>query len=269
MSSPILSVIDPRGVATLMLNDPTRRNALSTAMISALETHLAELASQDSVRVLVITGAGKHFCGGSELAHDLTLSHGTEADNFSDAMLLTRCLRKLSDFPKPVVARINGDAFGDGLGLIACADLGLAATEAAFGCPDSRHGISPLISLPYLVNAMGSRITRHLLLTGEYVSAQEAKTYGLVTHVADEQQLDTLVNREVALLLEGSTTAHQAIKQALKELDHTSEQRDLANARLARRWAKLRMHPDTQHMLHEAAEDADSLSNTPSDTPAK
>src|SRR5579871_4887550 len=130
MPASVILTLDSRGIATVMLNRPDKHNALDPEIFEGLRDTFSQLEEEKSVRAVVLTGAGKSFCAGADLAHMQRMSESSEADNFSDAMIVSRCMRSINEFSKPVIARINGNVFGGGIGLIACTDIAIAINTA-------------------------------------------------------------------------------------------------------------------------------------------
>ena len=241
MTATVLTTIEPRGIATVMLNRPDKHNAFNAELITALHETLQQLEANTTVRAVVLTGAGKSFCAGGDLEHMKLMGAASEADNFSDALAIARCLRRLDEFSKPVIARINGNAFGGGVGLIACADIAVATTQAKFCLSEVRMGLAAATISPYVVAAIGTRQTRRLLLTAESIDATEALRLQLIHHQVDAQQLDQAVGQQIELLLQGSLAAQQASKKLLREVSAINpEDRDLIAARTAKLLARMR-----------------------------
>ncbi|MGE0115229.1 MAG: enoyl-CoA hydratase-related protein [Steroidobacteraceae bacterium] len=241
MSSTVLLTIDPRGIATVMLNRPERHNAFNAELIDSLHETLVQLESDPSVRVLVLTGAGVSFSAGADLEHMQRMGRTSEADNFSDALAMARCLRKLDEFSKPVIARINGNAFGGGIGLIACADIAIGSSQARFSLSEVKFGLVAATIAPYVLAAIGQRQARRLLLTATRFDAGQALQLGLIHRHIDAQQLDQTIEQEIELLLQGGPLAQQASKKLVREIAMpATEQRDLLAARTARLLAQLR-----------------------------
>jgi len=205
---------DGRGVATLTLNRPEVHNAFDDGLIAELTEALARLAPDPAVRVLVLTGAGANFSAGADLNWMRRMGGFSAAENLADAMGLATMLRRLNEFPKPTVARVNGAAFAGGVGLIACCDIAIAATEAVFAVSEVRFGLVPGTIGPYLVAAIGSRASRRLFQTAERIAADEARRIGLIHEIVPRAELDTLVEKFVAMLLEGGARA-QAVSKRL------------------------------------------------------
>jgi methylglutaconyl-CoA hydratase len=241
MPSSVILTLDPRGIATVMVNRPDRHNALDPEIFEGLHDSFTQLAEDKDVRAVVLTGAGKSFCAGADLAHMQRMSTASEADNFSDAMVVSRCMRTIDEFSKPVIARINGNAFGGGVGLIACADIAIATSVAKFTLSEVKLGLAAAVISPYVLAAIGQRQARRLLLTAKTFDAIEALNIGLIHQHVDEQELDKAIDQQVDMLLQGGTQAQQASKRLLREVGYlTSEDRDLLAARTAKTLARLR-----------------------------
>lgn len=241
MPSTILLTIDPRGVATVMLNRPERHNAFNAELINALHGTLTQLQNDQRVRIVVLTGVGASFSAGADLEHMQRMGRAGEAENYHDALAVAHCLRRLDEFGKPIIARVNGHAFGGGIGLIACADIAIAGSQARFSLSEVKFGLVAATISPYVIAAIGQRQARRLLLTAAGFDAGQALQLGLIHRHIDAQQLDQAVEQEIELLLQGGPVAQQASKKLVRELaGDTSEQRDLLMARTARLLAQLR-----------------------------
>ena len=189
----ITTSIDARGVATLTLNRPDKHNALDGATMQELHAALVAINGNAQARVVVLTGAGASFCAGADIAHMRSMMGATEQQNVDDALLLVRCLRALDELDKPVIARVNGNVFGGGVGLVACADIAIAVETAKFALTEVRLGIVPAAISPYVVAAIGNRNARRLFLTGAPFDALEARSLGLLHFTASAEQLDAAV----------------------------------------------------------------------------
>ncbi len=191
--------VDARGVATLTLNRPDKHNALDGTTVQELHAALVALAADARVRVVVVTGAGASFCAGADIAHMRSMMGATEQQNVADALLLARCLRTLDELDKPVIARVNGNVFGGGVGLVACADIAIGVETAKFALTEVRLGIVPAVISPYVVAAIGNRHARRLFLTAAPFEAPEARSIGLLHFTATAEQLDAVVEAQVDL----------------------------------------------------------------------
>jgi methylglutaconyl-CoA hydratase len=210
--------IDARGVATISLNRPAIHNAFDDRLIADLTASLRRLEGDPAVRVVILTGNGKSFSAGGDLAWMQRMAGYSEAENYADAMALAEMLRTLNELRKPTVARVNGAAFAGGLGLVCCCDVAVAAEAAIFSISEVRLGLVPATISPYVVAAIGERAARRYFLTGERFSAAEAQRIGLVHEVAPGDALDARVEDIVAALLEGATGAEARSKRLIAEI---------------------------------------------------
>lgn len=190
MAEPIL-LLERRGaVARLTLNRPERRNALGPDLVAALTDALRSLASDVSVRAVVLTGAGTAFCAGADLEYLERLRAASVAENAQDSRRLRTLYEALVTFPKPVVGAVNGPALAGGCGLASACDVLLAAPQATFGYPEVRIGFVAAMVLVFLSRQLGERLARELLLTGRAMTAEEAREAGLVHRVIEGHRLE-------------------------------------------------------------------------------
>lgn len=238
----------PNGVATLTLNRPDKHNALDGQMLRQLHDALVEIENDEKVRAVVLTGAGASFCAGADIAHMRSMLGATEQQNVDDAMLLARCLRALDELPQPVIARINGNVFGGGVGLVACADIAVAVTTAKFALTEVRLGIVPAAISPYVVAAVGPRQARRLFLTAVPFEATEAQTLNLVHFTASAEELDAAVQQQVELVLRGGPAALRAAKALVRNVSPATD-RDALAGETARLLARLRVSPEGKEGL--------------------
>jgi methylglutaconyl-CoA hydratase len=246
--STVITNIDPRGVATLTLNRPEKHNALDGATMGELHAALTQIEEDSSARVVVLTGAGASFCAGADIAHMRSMLGATEEQNVADALVLAKLLRKLDEFQLPIIARVNGNTFGGGVGLVACADIAIGAAPARFALTEVRLGIVPAAISPYVVAAIGSRQARRLFLTAAPFGADEAKHLGLLHLTSEPDQLDDLVHAQIDLLLRGGPAALRAAKQLVRRVDHCHD-RDVLGDETARLLARLRVSPEGKEGL--------------------
>lgn len=204
------------GVATLTLASPETRNVLSAAMLAQLVEHLGAAAADDAVRVVVLTGEGGTFCAGADL------SAAAEADSESFAAsgprALVAVLEAMLDHPKPIVARVQGHVAGGGNGLVAAADISVAAESAKFAFSEVRVGVAPAVISVVCLARMHAADARELLLTGERVSAERVKQAGLVTAVAEDVALDAVTRSHVDRLMLGGPEALARTKELLRRV---------------------------------------------------
>ena len=208
----LLLDVDGRGVATLTLNRPERHNAFDDALIAALTDALEGLASRPDVRAVVLTGAGRSFSAGADLAWMQRMAGYSEAENLRDAAELARMLHTLDRLPKPTLALVGGNAYGGGVGLVACCDIALAVDRAVFCLTEVRLGLTPATISPYVVAAIGARQARRYFVTAEPIPAARAREIGLVHEVVPAAELDATRDRVLAALLPGAPGAQADAK---------------------------------------------------------
>jgi methylglutaconyl-CoA hydratase len=246
--STVTTSIDSRGVVTLTLNRPEKHNALDGATMGELTDALTRISSDPQARVVVLTGAGASFCAGADIGHMRSMLNFTEEQNVADALVLARLLRKLDEFELPLIARVNGNTFGGGVGLVACADIAIGADSAKFALTEVRLGIVPAAISPYVVEAIGSRQARRLFLTAAPFGADEARALGLLHLTAPADQLDQVIDQQVDHLLRGGPAALRAAKQLVRRVAHFHD-RDVLGDETARLLARLRVSPEGKEGL--------------------
>ncbi len=244
-TSSLLIETDQRGVCTLKLNRPEKHNALNAEVIHELLVALTDIDNDPNVRVLIITGESESFCSGADMEWMRTSVNFDEAANRNDARLFTDLMLSLYDLSKPSIARINGPAFGGGLGLIACCDIAIASNTAQFAFTEVRLGLVPAVISPYILASIGARQARRLFLTAERFNADEALGLDLVHQVTEVNGLDDAVEKQVGYLLKAGPEAIKACKGLV--LHPTTEQVDTELTALI---AKLRSSPEGQEGLN-------------------
>jgi methylglutaconyl-CoA hydratase len=209
----LLETRDERGVVSLTLNRPSRRNAFEPELIAAVTLTLRRLDADSDARVVVLGGAGEDFCAGGDIAWMRRAARAAPEANEADAAALAEMFATLDGLSKPTVALVQGAAFGGGVGLVACCDIAIAARSAKFCMSEVRLGLIPAVVGPYVVRAIGARQARALFLTGEILRADRALAVGLVQEVAPEGGLTTARDRIVEALLLGAPGAQAQSKR--------------------------------------------------------
>jgi methylglutaconyl-CoA hydratase len=222
------------GVQTITMNRPEKRNALCPLLIEELTQALREAATCDC-GVVILTGAGPAFCSGLDMEHLETMHASTPEEHRRDSENLAMVLRTLYDFPKPIIAAVNGPAIAGGMALATIPDFTLAAPESKFGYTEVRVGFVPAIVASFLIRQVGELRTRELLLSGKVLKAQEALQLGLVTQIVDQNDLLPSAHALAQSLLLNSPQAMQAIKcllskHAKRRLDEEIEDAIKVNA---------------------------------------
>jgi methylglutaconyl-CoA hydratase len=235
---------DGRGVATLTLNMPERHNALAPRMIAELHEATDALAADDGVRVVVLTGAGKSFCAGGDLAWMREQFEATRERRIAEARKLARTLGALNELPKPLIGRINGQAYGGGMGMISVCDTSVAVQDARFGFTEARLGLVPATISPYVLARMGEGLARRVFMSARLFDAAEARELGLVARVVPAEELDSAVEAEIAPYLACAPGAVAASKRLARSLgppiDEATVERTIAA--LADAWEQPEAH---------------------------
>lgn len=206
-------------VATVTLNRPEKRNALSPGLVRELLDVFTALRSDDTVKVVVLRGEGKAFCAGADLAYLQQLSEFSVLENMSDSRLLQETLHAIYTCPKPVIAQVHGPAIAGGCGLATVCDFIVAArSKALFGYSEVKIGFIPAIVMVYLIRKIGETQARRLLLSAENISAEEAYRIGFVTHLVDDEVLAESVASLAETLASNSASAMMLTKEMLNNL---------------------------------------------------
>lgn len=210
-------------VATITLNRPDKRNAISFELIEDLLRALDDVAKSEAI-VLIITGAGKAFCSGMDLENLKSLLGRTPEQNLQDSETMVRLFRSLYEFPKVTIAAVNGPAIAGGTGLALLCDFTLAVPDAKFGYTEVRIGFVPAIVSTFLLRQVGEKQARDLLLTGRIFGADEALRMGLVSEVVAADNLMARAHELAGVLLQNSAASLRATKKLLT--DHATAELD-------------------------------------------
>lgn len=200
MDEPLHVSRDARGVVTVTLNAPQKHNALGPEMIAALTDLANELAANDA-RVVVLTGAGASFCAGGDLAWMRAQMNADAATRAHEARKLAELLRVLNALPKPLIGRIQGQAFGGGIGLMCVCDVAIGINGATFGLTETRLGLTPATIGPYVVARMGEGRARRVFMSARIFEAVEAVELGLLSRCVPSEDLDAAIEAEVSAYL--------------------------------------------------------------------
>ena len=244
-------LIEHRGTtAWLTLNRPQVHNAFDDHLINALTTALEQADANTSVRNVVLTGAGSCFSAGADLNWMRGMASASEQENLDDSLRLARLMRTLQFLSKPTIARVNGAAYGGGVGLVACCDIAVGVDSAKFVLSEVKLGLVPSVISPYVIAAIGLREARRLFITGEVFDADTAARIGLLHAAVGGGELDEAIERQLYLLAKAGPLAQREAKQLALRIggnDRVEAERvDTANAELI---ARLRTSEEGQHGL--------------------
>ncbi len=245
-----LDIAIDRRVARVALNRPQVHNAFDDALVADLTAALTHLERDPGVRCIVLTGNGNTFSAGADLNWMHGMVRASEAENRTDSERLAALMRTLNTLPKPTLARVNGSAYGGGVGLIACCDIAITVDGAKFSLAEVKLGLVPAVISPYVVAAIGARHARRLFVSGEIFDAAEALRIGLAHQCIPAAQLDEQVDRVLHWLAKGGPKAQREAKHLALSLggalDANSGHTDMKNAALI---ARLRVSPEGQEGL--------------------
>ena len=197
----VLTSIDSRGIAEVVLNRPERNNAYNGAMIAELINSFTSLYNNNDVKVVLIKGNGKHFQGGADLEWLKEIGKLNKEENIEVSRRTASAIKGLTEFPKPTIAMIHGGCFGGGTGIAAAADIVVASEDAIFSIAEARWGVMAGIIIPHLNASIGVRNVRRYALTCERFDANEAKNIGLVHQICKTGELNNTVKPIIENLL--------------------------------------------------------------------
>jgi methylglutaconyl-CoA hydratase len=229
-------------VAYLTFNRPDKRNAISRDLIAELTSHFRALNLDDSIRVIMLTGAGSSFCAGMDLEELSASLHSTPDELWRDASTLGELFQLMYESPKITIACVNGAAVAGGAGFASVCDLALAVPTAKFGYPEVRRGLVAAMVLPHLLRHVGERTARHLLLTGELIDAREALRIGLINQVVEAEAMPQALQAIIDSVLQAGPLAIRETKRLLRTMSHQA----MSVEQLARESAQPRTGPECQ-----------------------
>ncbi len=238
----ILTQIENR-IGFITLDRPEKRNALGPQLVKELTQAFSEMEKDDNVKVVVLRANGKTFCAGADLAYLQDLQNFSYEENLEDSLRLKTLFDKIYEFPKVVIAEVQGHAIAGGAGLMSVCDFAFSVPEALFGYTEVRIGFIPALVSVYLQEQLGGARTQGLLLSGELISAEKAKAIGLLNEVFPNEDLSEKVRSFADELIEKNSKNSMAkTKELLRSLDRDNRQRNLQLA--AEMNAKGRAHED-------------------------
>jgi methylglutaconyl-CoA hydratase len=227
------------GRVTIRLARAERHNAFDDVLIADLTAAFEQAAADPAVRVVVLASSGQSFSAGADLAWMKRMATYSEEENYRDASALARLLQVIDGCPKPVVALVQGPAYGGGVGLIAACDIAIAADGATFALTEVKLGLIPAVISPYVIAAIGQRASRRYFLSAERFSAVEAHRLGLVHEVVPPGDLAAAGERVLAALIECGPSAQTAAKELIRAVAYRVADDEVA-ASTAQRIAAIR-----------------------------
>ena len=219
-----ISIESEKGLARVTLNRPEQRNAFDSEMVDAIRDAFLRLGQDRSVRVIVLAGAGRTFCAGADLSWMAPDKAVSELQGRRDAEQLFTMFRTIHECPCPVIGRIQGGAYGGGLGLIAVCDIAVAAADASFAFSEVRVGLVPAVIAPFILQKTGMSFARRYCLTAESFSAATAREAGLIHEVVETAALDAQVAALADHVTHAAPQAARETKALLRRLSLAQEE---------------------------------------------
>lgn len=206
------------GVATLVLSRPEVRNAFNDDVIAEFTQTFGALGAREDVRCVVLAAVGQAFCAGADLNWMRRMADYSHAENLADAAQLADMLRIIYECPKPTVARIQGDVYAGGVGLVAACDIAVSVDTAQYCLSEVKLGLIPATISPYVIRAMGARAAHRYFLTAERFDASEAHRIGFIHEVVTADALDAKVAEITQALVNASPQAVKACKRLVQDV---------------------------------------------------
>jgi methylglutaconyl-CoA hydratase len=206
-------------VARVTLNRPDKRNALDSEIVDEIKDALKQAAGDESVRVVLVTGAGRDFCSGADLAALQRISTATVTENLSDARNLGELFLQMRSHPRPIVAAVRGRALAGGCGIATACDIVLATESAQFGYPEVNIGFIPAMVMAILRRSVAEKRAFELITRGDILAAQTAADIGMINRVFADEEFETRVDEYVSQLAAKSASAVSLSKSLLYHMD--------------------------------------------------
>ena len=210
-------------ITTVFLNRPDVHNAMNEKMMKELTICFQNL-SEDQTKIIIITGEGKSFCAGADLNWMKSMAKYSKQENIKDSRLLLNLYESIYNCPKPVIGRVNGHAFGGGIGLFAACDIVISVPNCKFAFSEVKLGIIPSVISTYIVRRIGISNMRRLFVTGERFNSEYAKEVGLIDFLAKEEEIDEIVDKYVKILISSGPNAIKEVKKLVDKCEKTDRE---------------------------------------------
>jgi methylglutaconyl-CoA hydratase len=214
MAYETIDFVEDNGVATITLNRPEVHNAMNELLMNELTDCFKRVSKNDNIRIIILTGAGKSFCAGADLNWMKNMVSYSKEENVNDSRLLLNLFESIYQCPKTVIAKVNGHAFGGGVGLFAVCDIAIASPECIFAFSEVKLGIIPSVISTYVIRRItGLAHVRRLFITGERFNASYAEKIGLVDYVYSKEDVEKRIEKYISIIRSSGPKAIQEIKQ--------------------------------------------------------
>ena len=245
----VLLAVDQRGVATVTLNQPQIHNAFDDMLIAQLTDMFTQIHNNDDIRIMVLASSGKNFCAGADLNWMQRMANYSYEQNLTDANALAKMFFTLNNLNKPTIAKVQGAAFGGGVGLVACCDMAIASKLSRFCLSEVKLGLIPATISPYVIDAIGARLARRYFTTAEVFSAMRARRTGLLSEAVTEEELESTVASLIEHLLKNSPAAIREAKQLIFSVQNQPVTAELL-ASTSEKIAEIRVSEEGQEGLN-------------------
>jgi methylglutaconyl-CoA hydratase len=210
--------VDGEDVVRVTLNRPEVRNAFNEGLIGELQDIFSKLGSDARCRVIVLQANGKSFCAGADLNWMKSMANFTKEENIADSRKMALMLNTIYACPKPVIAKVQGDAYAGGVGLASVCDILVASNQVRFCISEAKLGLLPATIAPYVIRALGEQASRRYFVTAEIFTASHAKEIGFVHELVDPEALDSKVNEICQTILNNGPMAVIACKKIVRDI---------------------------------------------------
>jgi len=207
-------------ITTVFLNRPDVHNAMNEKMMKELTICFQNL-SKDQTKIIILTGEGKSFCAGADLNWMKSMAKYSKKENIKDSRLLLNLYEAIYNCPKPVIGRLNGHAFGGGIGLFAACDIVISVPNCKFAFSEVKLGIIPSVISTYIVRRIGISNMRRLFLTGERFDSEYAKEIGLIDYLVKEEEIDEVIDKYVKIINSSGSNAIKEVKKLVDKCEKT------------------------------------------------
>ena len=259
----LLEFITPGGVLYLVMNRPEVHNAFDSEQMKNLTQALEKAKSNPKVRVVVLTGEGKSFCAGGDINYMQTMGQNTFEENKADGLALAQLMNSLYYLPKPTIAQVKGAVFGGGVGLVCCCDIAVGSSDIKLALSEVKIGVIASTISPYVIQAVGTKTAKRLMLTGETLTSEMALKHGFISEIAETNQLENAIEMLTQSLLKNGPEALQKTKALVFEVAQKEIDQKLMDF-TADSIAQVRSSPEAKEGLSAFLEKRKPLWNNPS-----
>lgn len=219
-----LTLEKKEGIAEVCLNRPQVHNAFNEVVVKELTEVFNRLEKDEDVWLIILTGKGKSFCAGADLNWMKKMVNYSWEENVADSLEMSKMFETIDRCPKPVLGKVNGSAFGGGVGLVCVCDIAVGCEDSLFAFSEVKLGIIPAVISPYVAKRIGIARTRELFLSGERINGKRAAEIGLLNYAVKKEELDSKVQEKVKFLRSSGRKAMKEVKRLLRKMTELDPQ---------------------------------------------